>query len=164
MPEEKGKKFDQDPMLKPNIGLVPLRGMWGIAQVMTFGAQKYDSYNWKGGIKYSRLSDAAMRHIIQFVEGEDIDPESGLHHLAHAGCCITMLLEMTMDRPDLDDRYKENVTVPWKVGTGVSCTEISAVKMATQSREAEERINAPKPPEVPEGPPVEYIKEGQIRR
>lgn len=116
--EENGRKFDQDPLLKPKIGLVPLRAVWEIGKVMTFGAEKYDAHNWKGGIKYSRLIDAAMRHIIQFNEGEDLDPEgnggSGLHHLAHAGCCIMMLLEMTMDRPDLDDRYKGNRTLPWR--------------------------------------------------
>lgn len=112
--EEKGTKFDKDPMLKPRIGLVPLRAMWEIGKVMTDGAKKYSEFNWKGGLKYSRLYDAALRHIIQFIEGEDVDPESGLHHLGHAACCITMLLEMTMDRPDLDDRYKDNKTVPWR--------------------------------------------------
>lgn len=112
--KENGKKFDSDPILKPSIGLVPLRAMWEIAKVMSFGAQKYDRFNWKGGIRYSRLYDAALRHLIQFIEGEDIDPESGLPHLAHAGCCITMLLEMTMDRQDLDDRYKNNKLLPWR--------------------------------------------------
>jgi hypothetical protein len=118
MLKENGKKFDQDPILKPMIGLVPLRAVWEIAKVMTFGAKKYNAFNWKGGIKYMRLINAALRHIIQFSEGEDIDPESGLHHLAHAGCCITMLLEMTMDRPDLDDRYKEDKILPWEVDKG----------------------------------------------
>jgi hypothetical protein len=111
--EEKGIKADQDPILKPKMSLVPLRAMWEVGKVMSFGAQKYAAYNWKGGIKYTRLSDAALRHIIEFIEGEDMDSESGLHHLAHAACCITMLLEMTMDRPDLDDRYKGNESLPW---------------------------------------------------
>ena len=111
--KENGRKFDTDISKKPSIGLVPLKAIWEIAKVMSFGAQKYDRFNWKEGIRYSRLSDAALRHLIQFIEGEDIDSESGLPHLAHCGCCITMLLEMTMDRQDLDDRYKGNKTLPW---------------------------------------------------
>jgi len=114
MGEEKGKKFDQDPILKPSIGLVPLRAIWEVAKVMTFGAEKYDAYNWLGGIKYSRLYDAALRHLIEFISNESLDPESGQNHLAHAACCILMLLEMTMDRPDLDDRYKEFKHLPWE--------------------------------------------------
>lgn len=105
MPEEKGIKFDQDPHLKPAISLVPLKALWEVAKVMTFGAQKYDKFNWLGGIRYTRLADAAMRHIIQFMNREEPDSESGLSHLAHAGCCILMLLEMTLRRPDMDDRY-----------------------------------------------------------
>ena len=112
--DEAGKKFDQDPSMKPCLSLVPMRSIWEIAKVMTFGAEKYGRFNWKGGIKYSRLMDAALRHLVQFSEGEDLDSESGLSHLAHAGCCITMLLEMAMDRPDLDDRYHENEYFPWK--------------------------------------------------
>lgn len=108
MAEENGKKNDKDFRVKPPITLVPLEAMWEIAKVMGFGREKYDAHNWKGGIKYSRLLDAAMRHIIQFTQGEDVDSESGLNHLAHAGCCITMLLELTKHRPDLDDRYHGN--------------------------------------------------------
>jgi len=115
--EEAGKKNDQNIIDKPMIGLVPLRAVWEVAKVMSFGAQKYDAFNWKGGIKYMRLINAALRHIIQFTEGEDTDSESGLSHLAHAACCILMLLEMTMDRQDLDDRYKGNKTLPWQAAT-----------------------------------------------
>jgi len=113
--EENGVKYDQDPVLKPMISLVPLRAMWEAAKVMSFGAKKYNEYNWLGGIKYSRLIDAAFRHLIQFTLGEDIDPESGQNHLSHCICCLSMLLEMTMDRPDLDNRYDSFRTLPWVI-------------------------------------------------
>ena len=53
---------------------------------------------------------AAMRHIMAFNDGEDKDPESGLSHLAHAACCIMFLLEFEKTHPELDDRYKVDVS------------------------------------------------------
>lgn len=110
-PEATGTKHDNG---KPPITLLPLRALWEAARVMGFGATKYARHNWLGGIAYSRLADAAMRHIIQFTDGKDNDdepdangnPGSGLSHLAHAACCVLMLLETHLRRPDLDDRYK----------------------------------------------------------
>ena len=36
------------------------------------------------------------RHMGDWRLGEDIDPDSGLPHLAHAMCCLAMLLEHTL--------------------------------------------------------------------
>lgn len=76
-----------------------------IAKVLAFGAQKYAAHNWRKGIAYSRLLDAALRHLYAFADGEDTDPESGLSHIAHAGCCVVFLLGMIHSRPDQDDRH-----------------------------------------------------------
>lgn len=97
------KKFDSE---KPKISLVPHSALIEVARVMTFGAAKYGPYNWKQGMDWSRLYSAAQRHQMQFWMGEDIDPESGIHHLAHAACNILMLYEYTQTREDKDDRYK----------------------------------------------------------
>jgi len=104
--KEGGTKADQD---KPRTDLVPIKAILRIAEVMGFGAKKYDAYNWRRGIKFSRLMGATMRHLLAYWDGEDIDPESGLHHMAHAGCCVTMLLTLIEERPDLDDRFKEHL-------------------------------------------------------
>lgn len=77
-----------------------------IARVLAFGAQKYGRQNWRKGISFSRLLDAAQRHLLAYADGEDKDPETGRSHLAHAGCCIMFALRMERDRPDLDDRMK----------------------------------------------------------
>lgn len=76
-----------------------------IAMVLKFGAAKYERDNWRKGIAYTRLTDAALRHIFAFLDGEDKDPESNISHIAHAGCCVLFLLRMIKDRPDLDDRH-----------------------------------------------------------
>lgn len=75
-----------------------------IANVLAFGAKKYAKHNWRKGLEYSRLLDAALRHLLAFADGEDNDPESGLSHIAHAGCCVMFLLWMSRNRTDLDDR------------------------------------------------------------
>lgn len=37
---------------------------------------------------------AAMRHLAAWRDGEQLDEESGLPHLAHALCCIVFLREL----------------------------------------------------------------------
>lgn len=63
-------------------------------------------HNWRKGIAYSRLIDAAMRHLAAWSGAEDLDPESGLSHLAHARCCIGFLLAYEVNGPKNDDRYR----------------------------------------------------------
>lgn len=91
---------------KPPMSLIDRSALEQIANVLAFGAQKYDAHNWRQGIAYSRLIDAALRHLYAFADGEDLDPESGLPHIAHAGCCVVFLLGMMKAHPELDDRYK----------------------------------------------------------
>lgn len=100
----RGVKLDAD---KPPMSLLDRHALEAIAGVLAFGARKYSAHNWRKGIEYSRLLDAAIRHLYAFSDGEDVDPESGLSHVAHAGCCVMFLLGTIEARPDMDDRYKE---------------------------------------------------------
>lgn len=68
---------------------------------------KTGAHNWRGGIAYSRLIAAALRHLFAIMRNEDTDPESGLPHTAHLSCCIMFLHWMMTNRKDLDDRYKK---------------------------------------------------------
>lgn len=90
---------------KAPLSLLDRHAMEQIGAVLAFGAKKYAAHNWRGGIAYSRLLDAALRHLYAFADGEDLDPESGLPHVAHAGCCVVFLLGMMKHRPDMDDRW-----------------------------------------------------------
>jgi hypothetical protein len=87
---------------------VPQAALVEVARVMTFGAKKYDDHNWRSGFDWSRLYDASLRHISAHVQGHDLDPESGRSHLAHAACCILMLLEHELMGIGVDDRYKKD--------------------------------------------------------
>ena len=92
---------------KPRMDLLDRTALEGLAAVLGFGAEKYAAHNWRGGIAQSRLIAAALRHLTALNDGEDIDPESGLPHVDHLGCCWMFLSNMQKTRPDLDDRYKK---------------------------------------------------------
>lgn len=87
-----GEKHDLD---KTRWDLMPWRALECVAQVMTYGAKKYCEDGWREvpGWK-KRYFSAAFRHILAWMRGEKLDPESGLPHLAHATCCILFLLEL----------------------------------------------------------------------
>ena len=100
-----GIKHDSD---KPDYSLLPPGPIDMIAQVWTFGKKKYAAYNWCKGFLWSRPIAAALRHIFAFMRGENLDPESGKPHLAHAICCLMMLLEFLETNTGIDDRYKRS--------------------------------------------------------
>lgn len=107
MSELAGKKFDGE---KVDMDLLSPHALEKIAQVMTYGKTKYGRDNWRGGLVFSRLIAAVMRHINAYRKGETFDPETGLSHLSHASCGLMMLLEFEETRPDLDDRFfKEKI-------------------------------------------------------
>lgn len=102
---DRALKYDGE---KPRMDLLDRYALEEIAKVLTFGATKYETHNWKKGMKVGRLIAASLRHIHAYNDGEDLDPESGLSHLAHAGCCIMFALWMAKNRPDMDDRWPLN--------------------------------------------------------
>lgn len=86
-----GRKFDGN---KLEYGLLPPYALEETVRVLTFGAQKYERDNWKKvPDSKRRYFDALQRHVWAWKQGEQIDPESGLHHLAHAMCCLMFLYE-----------------------------------------------------------------------
>jgi hypothetical protein len=99
---DQGVKNDQE---KPRMDLLCPHAMEDLAKVLTHGAKKYGDWNWAKGISYTRLIAAALRHLFAFASGEDIDPESGLPHVAHAMCCMMFLLGMSKYIEGKDDRF-----------------------------------------------------------
>lgn len=89
---------------KPRMELLPTGPLKEMAKVLGAGASKYGDWNWTGGFEWSRLYGAALRHLMAHKAGEDTDDETGLSHLAHAGCCILFLLAHEMYGLGVDDR------------------------------------------------------------
>lgn len=102
--KSQGVKFDTG---KTALGLFPPEALESIGRVLTYGANKYAAHNWRKGMAWSRYYDALLRHLNAWNAGEDIDPESGLPHLAHAGCCIAFLLASQAAGLGADDRWRK---------------------------------------------------------
>jgi Domain of unknown function (DUF5664) len=79
---------------KNRLDLVDPDFIWELGQVLTYGARKYDPTNWQKAAPEEakqRYTAAALRHLNRWQAGEDVDPESGLPHLAHLSACIQFL-------------------------------------------------------------------------
>lgn len=86
-----GRKFDGG---KLQYGLLPPLALKATVEILTFGAEKYEPDNWKVvPDSKRRYFDAMQRHLWAWKEGEQDDPESNKHHLAHAMCCLMFLYE-----------------------------------------------------------------------
>lgn len=96
-----GKKLDQD---KVRMELLPDDSLVAISKVLTFGAKKYESRNWEKGMHWDRVYGAALRHLTAWHGGEDKDPETGMSHLWHAGCCLMFLIAYENRGIGKDDR------------------------------------------------------------
>lgn len=102
---------------KDPLHLFPTVAFRAVCRVLALGARKYGVYNWResDGVKASTYTAAIMRHLTQFMDGEDVDAESGESHLAHiqATCCILQDAERVGKL--IDDRVKNTETVEhWK--------------------------------------------------
>jgi hypothetical protein len=91
---EQKKEFVKHDNEKNRLGLLPVQAVLTIGKVLTFGARKYAPNNWMRCKDTTRYVDAALRHIFAYIGGEKNDPETGLPHLAHAGCCIMFLIDL----------------------------------------------------------------------
>lgn len=86
---DKGIKYDTQ---KPRWSLVPWGPMAEVVAVLEYGAKKYKPNNWMYVRPKMRYWDAAFRHTMARLRGEKLDPETGLHHTAHAICCLLFLM------------------------------------------------------------------------
>lgn len=98
-----GVKYDAG---KPDMSLISSVAITQLADVLTFGKKKYAANNWRKGMEWGRVISAVFRHLYAWLRGEDIDPESGLPHLAHAMCGLMFLIEYAETKKGKDDRYK----------------------------------------------------------
>lgn len=87
------------------LGAVDPEAVLAVAEVAGFGGQKYARYNFAKGYAWSLSFDAMMRHALLFWGGEDVDQESGLPHMAHAGWHCLALLCFAGRNLGTDDRF-----------------------------------------------------------
>lgn len=84
---------------------IPLTVVAEIGVAMLEGARKYGRHNYRvAGVRSSVYVDAAMGHIMQYWEGEDTDPDSGLHHITKAIASLVVLRDAQINGMVTDDR------------------------------------------------------------
>ena len=81
-PPSTGLKFDST---KPDYSLLDFPYIESLIAVLTHGAEKYTRDNWKlfHPSDIPRFASAIMRHTAAILQGELIDPDSGLPHASH---------------------------------------------------------------------------------
>nr|DAI47559.1 MAG TPA: hypothetical protein [Caudoviricetes sp.] len=78
---------------KLELSLVNPELVKAVAEVRMYGTEKYgDSENWRK-VEPKRYVDALYRHLLAYIEGNEVDEESGLSHLAHMACNLSFLLD-----------------------------------------------------------------------
>ena len=102
--EELGRKFDTE---KPRTYLLPPKALMEVSRVLTIGAEKYDEQNWrKLDNLQNRYTGAALRHLFAHMDGEVLDPETNLSHIAHAVCCLLFKLEIEVEKTEKESRRR----------------------------------------------------------
>lgn len=90
---------------KPPIHLIPPVALIEEAVVFDLGSKKYGPYNWRlTNVSAEVYIAAALRHILSWQDGENIDPESGATHLAHARACLAIIIDAKSQGRLMDDR------------------------------------------------------------
>jgi len=92
---------------KFRISDTPINSIRLLGLVHNNGAKKYGTLNWRDHtVSASVYYNAAWRHMAAWYEGEDLDPESGLPHLAHVMACMSIILDAEKFGKLNDDRPK----------------------------------------------------------
>lgn len=103
---------------KVPLHVVPKPALYWQALAHAHGAMKYGAHNWRvSGVRATTYLNAAKRHLDLYEEGQLLDSESGLPHLAHVAACVNIIMDamargkLNDDRPPKsDDGWLENIT------------------------------------------------------
>jgi hypothetical protein len=120
-----GKYPDGNP--KTQFGIVK-PGDWFIPPIQQYeyglahlqGALKYGHFNWRDDpISISTYLEAAKRHMDLYKGGQRNARDTGIHHLAHAMCCFSIIIDAEAHNTLIDDRFTyrdgEGKTKPYEV-------------------------------------------------
>lgn len=95
---------------KPRMELIPPEALEAIAEVRTYGTNKYgDAECWKE-VTLERYMGATLRHLTAVMKNPtSVDPESGLLHINHALCNVAFMAAIVSQMPkDVDAICQEN--------------------------------------------------------
>jgi len=92
---------------KPRLSLIPKEALWSMGEAFTFGEVKHGTYSWRNDSHtLTEILDKAMRHIVQFSNGENVDEQSKVLHLGSALADLAIAVDLFYNSKHLDDRFK----------------------------------------------------------
>lgn len=110
-PVTESERKDTNPKNAVGIKKVPIRSvlpapvLGEVALALMEGARKYGRHNYRSaGVRASVYMDACGRHMDDFWEGVDIDPDSGLSHITKAISTLVVLRDSMLQGNWIDDR------------------------------------------------------------
>lgn len=93
---------------KPQLQIIPPAFNVEVAKALTLGATKYGPCNWRGSkVEIMTYLGAMKRHIDAVIDGEDIDSESGAHHLGCVAANCAIVIDAQKCNMMIDNRPPE---------------------------------------------------------
>lgn len=90
---------------KAPMSCVPMNVVAEVGVAMLEGATKYGRHNYRAvGVRGSVYFDGTMRHLVNWWEGQDIDPDSELSEITKAIASLTVLRDGMLRGNWIDDR------------------------------------------------------------
>lgn len=89
---------------------VPPVGFAALGWGMQTGVIKYGKFNWRNtGVTASVFGEAMLRHVLDWLCGENHAPDTNVHHLAHLMASPAIVLDAELHGVFNDDRDRVNV-------------------------------------------------------
>jgi hypothetical protein len=104
------KPLDDNPktafgLKKPAMSSVPPAALIHLMRAMADGRRKYGHMNWREkNVSSTIYYDAAMRHLMAWLDGQNTAEDSGVHHLGHVMACCAIILDAEAHGNLNDDR------------------------------------------------------------
>lgn len=90
---------------KVPMSTVPANVLAEVGVAMLEGASKYGRHNYRAvGVRGSVYYDGTMRHLMDWWEGQDLDPDSGMSHITKAITSLIVLRDAMIQGKFTDDR------------------------------------------------------------
>lgn len=102
-PVEAGDNLRKD-FGKVRFDLLPPEALFALADLYTQGAKKYQDRGWEEGMDWSRCFGSLMRHGWKWLRGEDVDEETGAHHMIAVAWNAFALYTYSVRKKGKDDR------------------------------------------------------------
>mgnify|MGYP003650735245 CR=1 FL=1 len=86
--------------------LVDYKSLEPMVRVLEYGCKKYARNNWRKGMPVTQIIESMLRHTYKLLEGELVDPESGVEHVGHIQCNAMFLAYVLNEKPEFNDLEK----------------------------------------------------------